>query len=134
MDEVQMEKDKKTVKKTQVGRPKHNILACQDICDIIKSCAEHGIATFKGYDIEFTFLAREETQPAPVNNTGPFVVPTENLDPPTADPMTKEDLVDAEIKMKEEELATLAITDPEQFEDLLARGDLEDGDNEHGTD
>ena len=105
--------------KKKPGRPKNNFLSCQDICVIIMICSKAGVKKFKAENLEVSFQAsptpqhQEETE-----QSGPIVLENQEKN--------YEPTVEEEIEAKESELARMIIEDPSQYEDLLARGELED--------
>lgn len=96
------------------GRPKTN-LACKDILDIIKCCREQKVVELSYGGLVVRFHARANEKP---------VTPLEDCHQPISLKEIEEEFSNTEMGIKMDELANLAIADPVQHEELLARGDL----------
>lgn len=104
------------------GRPTISKLTCKEIIDIIKCGNEEQVEKLTFGDLSVQYQARcieltdsMEAGPLPISEL-------ENA----MESYTSEQ----ELKIKEEELALLAIENPAEYEEALARGDLTENDND----
>lgn len=98
-----------------------NNLTSDDICKIIKACAESGV-----YKIKCNSLEVEFGQPKKVDHEN-F---TQELTQEAHDKMDQQTLVEEEVKTREEQIQMMLIENPELAEEMIANGEL----NEDGTD
>lgn len=101
-----------------------NNLTSDDICKIIKACAENGVYKFSVDTLSFELGERKKSDPE--NITG--LVPV--LTPEAHDKMERDALVEEEIKTKEEQIQMMLIENPMMAEEMIANGEFEnDGTN-----
>lgn len=95
----------------------------EDVCKIIRTCAESGVLHFKLGPLEFSRV-HAGTPPLAPGPTMPGTTPPEHIlqEQTKAE---KDELALEEIRTREEQLVELQITDPLRFEELLERGELE---------
>jgi hypothetical protein len=101
------------MEKNKGGRPIKRILTCEDIKDLIKCGKEYNVAQLSFGKLSVVYLGGHPTTFAIAPQT------QEQLDK-----MQREDLEDAELEIRDRELALKAIEDPEEYERLLASGEL----------
>ena len=104
-------------------------LSSADICAIIKTCSENGVAQLKFGDLEIHFgkpeTLHDDRPPAPPNHTRPA---TEIA--ATQKQIAKKSLLKDEVSLREDELALMVIENPMEAERLIMAGEL----NEETTD
>lgn len=104
--------------KLSAGRPPKLNLSCKDIVDIIKCASEHGVSDISFGDLHVRYQARSSEK---------YETPLGEGRQPTIKEVEEQEQVahfEVEKELKDEELANLAISDPVQFESLMASGDL----------
>ena len=89
-------------------------LTGQDICAIIKECSESKVVKFSYGELEIDF-----------SNAPRNIVPVEDY--PVLDTISRDNKIDLhrELDLKDEELAEMKITDPVEFENLMAQQEFE---------
>ena len=87
----------------------------QDLCAIIKTCRENGVVRAKLGELSIDFLPEE---PKILTVATPEQQKQEKLAFDAA-------LAENEARIKLDYLANLRLSNPEEFEDLVARGELE---------
>jgi len=101
------------MEKNKGGRPVKQKLTCVDIQELIKCGKENNVAQLRYGKLLVVYMGGHPT--------------TFAVTPPTDTElrkMSQEDLEDAELEIKERELELKAIENPEEFERLLASGEL----------
>lgn len=98
-----------------------NNLTSDDICKIIKSCAENGVSEFIFDTLNIEFGKYKKNDPESI--TVPILTQEAH------DKMDKQTLVEEEIKIKEEQIQMLMIEDPAKAEEMIANGDFDDDGN-----
>lgn len=101
-----------------------NNLTSDDICKIIKACAENGVYKIKCSTLEVEFGQPKKNDPE--NNTELIPVLTQA----EHDKMNKDALEEEEIKTRDEQVRMMLIEDPLRAEEMIANGDFD----EDGTD
>jgi hypothetical protein len=96
-------------------------LNVKDVCEIIAACATNGVATMKWGSLEIQFKASH----APSQETLPNPIEASSQGPEKEPEVSPELLQKIEQDMKQEELASMMINDPAQFEELLSAGAIE---------
>lgn len=98
----------------------------QQICAIIRACHEGGVTRLQIGDLKLSFTGKEKP---------------EKLCPPTpeeiklAQEYENDVFQENEKRIRTEELSQLRLSDPEAYEELVTRGELEDdGKESSGTD
>jgi len=99
-------------------------LTAKEVCDIIESCKGGGVSTLKYGTLNIQFYS---TDPYLQLNNQLLNVNESSL----ASQVEAESLLDDEIDVKDSQLSELLITDPEQYEKLLAQGELENANRKH---
>jgi len=97
-------------------------LNSQEICSIIKECGAHNVSYFRLDKLEIEFYIEGREKPTPEVSE-----PTPVQDIATKDSIIKceEDYTeDISMELKAEELASLHLTDPSKYEELLANPEL----------
>lgn len=90
---------------------------CKEIQDIIKTCRENGVTRLKIGELSVSFLPVE-------SKTQGVATPTvEQLQ--TQKLYENEAFLEQERRVKQDELDNLRLLDPETYEDLVNRGELE---------
>lgn len=105
-------------------------LSSRDVCEILKSCAEHQITSLQwgGLKVLRGHQTPHEENPSPSGETAP---------PPSQeqiDTQAKDDLEKEELDFMEDKTADLLIEDPSKFEELVMDGELEDESDEQPED
>lgn len=100
----------------------------KDICAIIKECAKSGVLSLKFGELQVEFektaLSNQTQAPEQVSQVvSVFPAPKDNEENEVIEQAKIQDTADA----LEDELATLQITDPHEYEELMFQGALEDG-------
>lgn len=96
-----------------------SLLSTEDVCRILKSSEESGILKLKFRDLEFEReTGRKVPQPIPQTHSE-YAIPEE-----THKKQNEQQLLVDELRTKAEQLQELIITDPYQFEKMLADGEL----------
>lgn len=88
----------------------------EEIRAIIKECRESGVASLKAGNLDVSFLPPEPKIPEAVT-----LSPEQQKQ---ADADQREVFLANEVRLREETLANLRLTDPEAYEDLVTRGEL----------
>ena len=92
----------------------------KEIIAIIRTCRAQGVSSFQHGDLHICFGT-----PAIEKSTNPAEPPAIGTEGEIARIET-EGLIQEEIKVKDDELATMLIEDPARYEELLSEGDLTD--------
>lgn len=96
------------------------VLSVEEVCRILKSSEESGILKLKFRDLEFEReTGRIVTPPIPLPAHSEHAIPKE-----THTKQNEQQLLVDELRTKAEQLQELLITDPYQFETMLANGEL----------
>ena len=107
-------------------------LKANDICGLIEVCGRSGVASMKWGDLELTFQTELKEQhltqqawPVPIS---PLSADTEISEAKhkNYDDFQRTRLESDEQRLREDQLAEMLLTDPVQYEELLASGELED--------
>lgn len=107
-------------------------LTAKDVCTIIKTAKEMGVSSLAFLSLKVTFG----------DGTG---ISTHSMKPPREIPIPESSkrlqgqelermLLDETKRLKDEQLSTLPILDPEKYEELMIEGDLSGGTEEKETD
>lgn len=106
-------------------------LSSQEVCDIIKVCAETQALELKfdGLHIRFGTKAKDnpplvEPDPLTKSNSDAEISEKQHAQ------LTKDSLEDDELRTREDQLAELLITDPLAAEEMLRNEELEDADDD----
>lgn len=94
-----------------------NNLTSDDICKIIKACAENNVYKFSLDTLAIEFGERKKEDPE--NITVPVLTQEAH------DKQNEKTLVEEEVKTKTEKIQMLMIEDPVLAEEMIANGDLE---------
>jgi restriction endonuclease Mrr len=108
----------------------HKDLSVKEICEIITVGAKNGLATLKYAGLELTF--KETHTPSMETPATVIVEPSQGPEEELA-PISPEVLQKIEQDMKQEELSQMMINDPAQFEELISLGEIENDDENRGT-
>jgi hypothetical protein len=105
------------------------MLSSREICEIIRECGAHGVASFKITKdlVEIKFGVSKATVTS--NFTFPESMPQASLEPQGPEQLEFTERDPKEIAA-EDELQELQITDPLEYESRIARGELVDGNSE----
>lgn len=90
-------------------------LDVEGICRILKACHDSGVSEFSFEKLKVKF--------GPSQVTEEMVTP---VAPHVAREFEAEAIAQAEMKIKEDQLANLPLEDPLRYEELIAEGDLSD--------
>jgi hypothetical protein len=100
---------------------KQTLLSADAICAVIKTCAESGVGEIAYGPLHVVFLKKLELDKASL-----APLPEAEI----SEAQTLEDhasrMFDEERELRRRQLSDLHITDPEAYEDLVARGELQD--------
>jgi len=112
-------------------------LTCKEVCTIIEKCDSHGVTSFELGELKFSFETKAETiieTPKPLQiSIGPEAeVPQELLD--EQDRQAGFAMKEAELIQKENDLSTMHIEDPAEYERLVANGTIEEMEKSLGDD
>ena len=91
-------------------------LTASEVCEIIKVCAASGVARIQYGALEVDFGSQSvaaEPQPHVVEES-------------VISQVEQEAVLSAEVNAKQEELSSMLLTDPSEYERLMLLGDLED--------
>lgn len=102
-------------------------LKAKEICDIIKVASKAGVLKLDLAGIKLEFGKNRNDVPPPPPSNASQVVPAT---PEQIESISDEANVDAQLSQAEDDLAELLLTDPEKYEELLADGELEDGEQQ----
>lgn len=97
-----------------------NFLKSSEICDIIKTCFKAGVTSITLGELQISFHARKEASKTLIDEQshGHVTAIPSNL-------FDEKDLIQTdEIKLKDEYLAELKLSDPFEYESLLASDEL----------
>ena len=97
-------------------------MTATEVCLILDSCAKNGVSTLKFGALEASWVSH----PPLVQNSLDAHIPGTEIPEINHSEKTKEALEVSELNLREEQLAMALIEDPEQYERLLAQGELED--------
>lgn len=101
-------------------------LTAKDVCDIIESCAKHGITELKFGDLQLGFKPKTES-----HVTAPLTNPTGEEIPETKhEEQTKAALEQDEATLKADRMNQMFLEDPLAAESLLENEELEDDDDD----
>jgi hypothetical protein len=88
----------------------------QEVCDIIKACAASGVARIEFGPLKVEFGLQQSALPTPI----------EPIDPRITARAEQEAVESAEFRMKQDQLSTMLLSDPAEYERLMMIGDLEE--------
>jgi hypothetical protein len=95
-------------------------IPASEVCEIIKCASECGVSQVKLGSLEISFFDRTKKET--------IIYPDLPLgDLASQEKDTKRTLLEESARIREEELATLSLTDPQRYEELLLQGELEGG-------
>jgi hypothetical protein len=98
-------------------------LSSEEVCSIIKACGESHITELKFRGLE---LRRDPAPVLQLANTYPVTEITETQH----NKQTANSIETEEIRLKADQIRELQISDPLAYEQMLARGELEDADDD----
>lgn len=121
---------------TKPTEANHKInLSFNEVCDIIKTSAEHGVSTLKFGTLHLEFGRPPKQQPAPpVESANPLVNPEEEISDAQHTEQTKAQLERDEVSLREEQIAHMMIENPSRAEEMLANGEIESDDFDESND
>lgn len=96
-------------------------LSSQEVCAILEAGAKNGVSVLKFGDLLVRF-GRHATPTTAI----PEPATTATVTPETHEAQTKDTLEVEELRLREQELAELQITDPLKYEQMLEDGDLDE--------
>ncbi len=96
-------------------------LSVDEVCRLVKVCARFGVREFSLGNLTFKLGQEPNTFFTPSSATG------------KSEAVEQDYVNKQEIKMKEDELATMLVTDPLAYEQLMEQGDLEHGEENNGS-
>lgn len=113
-------------------------LSCGEVCGILKACGEAKVTKLKFRDLEVEFdqtVAPPALPVAPIVDRPPLSNPVAEITDSQHEKQSKASLEQAEIVLREAQIAELQITDPLAAEELIRNGELEEEDerDEDGT-
>lgn len=85
------------------------------VCRIIESCGKSGVKVFSHGDLRIEFMGGENSEP---NYMLPLI--------PEAKGNSEEPFLEAEQESKQHQIDQMLIEDPEKYEEMQTRGELED--------
>ncbi len=98
-------------------------LSVKEICEIIKTGSKSGLAELEYLGLKVKFRTDVEHDPASPGESGLRL--TKNQAQLLTQENESANLSDNEAKTREEQLSFLRLADPEAYEELIARGELE---------
>lgn len=107
-------------------------MTASEVCLIITASAKAGLSVLKFGDLQIEF-ARQEPEPIgspPLSEPG--AIPTAEMVAPLQKVEEQKSTEMDELRLREEQLAELLITDPFAAEEMIRNGDLAEED--HGSD
>lgn len=108
------------------GKPS---LTVAEACLIISLSAKEGVSVlkFRGLQVEFGTLSKD--RPEPPSSPSPWkpgVIPSAAMEVPPHEEQAKEAAELDELRLREEQIEELLLTDPFKAEELIRDGDLEE--------
>jgi hypothetical protein len=97
-------------------------LSSIEICDILKACTASRVSKLEYANLKVEFSSEPQAMTAPSSKFIPI--------PAHADAIQEEEdkaFESAEIQSKSEQLSTMLLTDPAEYERLIMEGDLKEG-------
>jgi hypothetical protein len=104
-------------------------LSAQDICALIKACGEYGVAQLKLGDLELAFTSQTERSWLHQARHAPTLhshLPEAAISEAHPNEQNEHSLEQAELALKNDQLAELLLTDPAAYEEAVLREDLVD--------
>lgn len=122
---------------------KNLALSSQDVCTIIKACADSGVSILKfgNLNVEFGRPTKTTVNQEEINSS--ITAETKNQSTNTPDKEISEEerkllqekaLLEDEQKSKQDEIDHMLVEDPALAEELISSGELEDDDESDGSD
>lgn len=105
-------------------RMEESQLSAKDVCRIVQTAKEMGVVSLEFLSLRVRFGSPKDKQILGHQS------PTADKPIPDASNLAalqESNLLDESLRIREEELASLAVTDPDKYEDLIIEGDLENG-------
>ncbi len=99
-------------------------LATADVCRIIEACGRAGVAVFRMGDLYLRLGPSAQDAPVTENVTAPLAPLPATTVAETQTKISEKALLEAELIVKEQQLAEMEITDPFQAEQLYLDGAL----------
>lgn len=94
-----------------------------EICAIIKACSDNGVTELKFGDLQVSFV-KKVTQAAGPTASIPDTEISDQIEKSSVERMVKE-----EHQLRDDELEHMLVENPQQYEALMLRGDLESKDS-----
>ena len=106
-------------------------MTAKELCTLISVCRKNGILFFKEGDLKFRFQPTETGLTASAEGRQ---IPDalQSIESTDIKKIEADQLLSDTVTMRQDQLALLAIEDPEEYESLLSTGDLKDDERQSG--